>query len=154
MSSKGKQVWAILADISPYRWEVNENSHIAMKNFKINPFVIKSVLEPNCKRFRKSANREKFNQKPQARKKKLNPKSQLTTPISTMKWKRSWSQFPSFMSEQFLSTRSKTYMHLKNFKFYLIFAVRKQTSGTTRATNEQVHQQGSLTWTKLSQYTK
>ena len=35
-----------------------------------------------------------------------------------MKQKRSCSQFPSFMSEQYLSTRSKTRMHLKKFKFF------------------------------------
>ena len=47
-------------------------------------------------------------------------------------------------------------MHLKNFKFYLIFAVHKQKSGTTNATNEQVHKQTPLTSikTKISQYTK
>ena len=47
-------------------------------------------------------------------------------------------------------------MHLKNLKFYLIFAVHKQISGRTRATNEQVHQQAPLTSfkTKISQYTK
>ena len=32
--------------------------------------MIKSVLEYNCKRFRKSAKRENFNQKPEAQKKK------------------------------------------------------------------------------------
>ena len=31
--------------------------------------MIKSVLESNCKRFRKSAKRENFNQKPEAQKK-------------------------------------------------------------------------------------
>ena len=41
-----------------------------MENFKINPFVIKSVLESYCKRFRKSAKRENFNQKSEAQKKK------------------------------------------------------------------------------------
>ena len=69
MSSKEKEVWAILAQISPCRWEVNEKSHIPLENFKISPFVIKSVLKSNCKRFRKSAKRENFNQKPEAQKK-------------------------------------------------------------------------------------
>ena len=48
------------------------------------------------------------------------------------------------------------YMHLKNLKFYLIFAVHKQISGKTRATIKQVHQQAPLTSfkTKTSQYTK
>ena len=35
------------------------------KNPKINPFVAKSLLESNCKRFRQSAIREKFNLKPE-----------------------------------------------------------------------------------------
>ena len=69
-SSKGKQVWAIFADFSQYRSEFNEKSHIATKNFKINLFIIKSVLESNCKRFRKRAKRENFNQKPEAQQKK------------------------------------------------------------------------------------
>ena len=69
-SSKGKQVWAIPAHVSPYRSEVNEKSLIAMKNFKINLIVIESVLESNCKRFRKTAKRENFNQKPGAHKEK------------------------------------------------------------------------------------
>ena len=33
-----------------------------------------------------------------------------------MKWKRSCNQFPPFMSEPYLSTWSKTCMHLKKFK--------------------------------------
>ena len=41
-----------------------------MENFKINPFVIKSVLDTYCKRFRKSAKPENFNQKPEAQKRK------------------------------------------------------------------------------------
>ena len=70
MSSEGKQVWAFLANISQYRWEVNEKSHIPLENFKINPFVIKSVLESNCNRFRKSAKGQNFNQKLEAQKEK------------------------------------------------------------------------------------
>ena len=34
------------------------------KKPKINPFVVKSILESNCKRFRKSAIRKNFNLKP------------------------------------------------------------------------------------------
>ena len=35
------------------------------KKTKINPFVIKSILESNCKRFRKSTVRENFRLKPE-----------------------------------------------------------------------------------------
>ena len=40
------------------------------KNRKIIPFVVKSLLESNCKRFRKSAIRENFNLKPETQLKK------------------------------------------------------------------------------------
>ena len=37
---------------------------------KINPFLVKSLFESNCKRFRKSAIRENFNLKPETQLKK------------------------------------------------------------------------------------
>ena len=61
---------AILADFSPYRYEVIERSHFPTKNPKINPFVVKSLLESNCKRFRQNAIRENFNLKPETQLKK------------------------------------------------------------------------------------
>ena len=56
---------AFCANFSPYRYEVNERSHLSTKNPKINPFVVKSLLESNCKRFRQNAMRENFNLKPE-----------------------------------------------------------------------------------------
>ena len=44
------------------------------QNSKINPIVLKSILESNCKRFSKSAIRKNFNLKPDPQMKKLNPK--------------------------------------------------------------------------------
>ena len=70
---------------------------------------------------------------------KLIPITEATIPINRMKWKRSCSQFPSFMSEPYLSTMSKTWMHLKkNSRVFLVFANQKHISGTHRATYEQV----------------
>ena len=40
------------------------------KNPKINPLVVKSLLEVNCKRFRKNAIQENFNPKPETQLKK------------------------------------------------------------------------------------
>ena len=65
MSSKKNNIWAILADFNPYRYEVNEKIHFSTENHKINPFVVKSLLESNCKRFRKSVIRVNFNLKPE-----------------------------------------------------------------------------------------
>ena len=87
MSSKKKQVSAILADFSPYRYEVNEKKpYFKIKNPKINQFVIKSVLESNCKRFRNNAIREYFTLKPETQmQKKLIAITEATLPINTMK---------------------------------------------------------------------
>ena len=74
MSSKKNNNWAILA-FSPYRYKVNKGSHFATKNHKVNPFVVKSLLESNRKRFRQSAIREHFNLKPETQLKKTHPKN-------------------------------------------------------------------------------
>ena len=58
---------------------------IFQKNPKINPFVVKSLLESNWKRFRQSAIRENFNLKPKTQLKKLIPITEATIPINTMK---------------------------------------------------------------------
>ena len=55
------------------------------KNPKINPFVVKSLLESNCKRFGQSAIRENFNLKPETQPKKLNPITEATIPVNTNK---------------------------------------------------------------------
>ena len=44
------------------------------KKPKINPIVVKSLLESNCKRFRKSAIRKNFNLKPETQLKKTHSK--------------------------------------------------------------------------------
>ena len=80
--------------------------------------MVKSLLESTCIRFRQSAIREKFNLKHETQLKKLIPITEATIPTNTMKQKRSCNQFPSFMSEPYLSTTSKTCMHLKNFKVF------------------------------------
>ena len=46
-----------------------------------------------------------------------------------MKYNRSYSQFPSFMSEQKLSTRSKTRLNLKKIKIFPVFAGQETFSG-------------------------
>ena len=77
-------------------------------------------------------------------------------PINTIKQKRSCNQFPSFMSEPYLSTRSMTCMHLKKFK---IFSSLRRPE--THVRHAQGHQQaGALTSSinilkaQLLQYTK
>ena len=123
MSSEKNNNWPILANFSPCRHEVDETGHIPTKNSKINPVMVKTVLDSNCKHFPDTAIRENFNLKPKTQLKKLNPITKANIPINTKKWKRSCSQFPSFKSEQYLSTRSKTCKHLKKFK--LFFSLRR-----------------------------
>ena len=63
--------WAILADLSPYRDEIREISHFLTEKPKINPFMIKSLLETNYKHLRQNAIRENFNLKPKTQLKKI-----------------------------------------------------------------------------------
>ena len=70
MSSTNKNNWAILADFSPYRYEVNDGSHFPKKNHKVDPFVVKSLLEPSWKLFRQSAIGENVNLKHETQLKK------------------------------------------------------------------------------------
>ena len=80
--------------------------------------MAKTLLESNCKRIRRKAKGENFNPKPETQLKKLIPITEATIAINTMKQKRSCNQFPSFMSEPYLSTRSKTCLHLKKFEVF------------------------------------
>ena len=70
MSSTNKNNRAILADFSPYGYEVLERRQLPTTNPKINPIVTKSLLESNSKRFRQIAIRENFNLKPETQLKK------------------------------------------------------------------------------------
>ena len=65
MSPKTNNIWAVVARFNSQSYEVNDRSHFQTKNHKIDPFVAKSILESNCKRFRQSAIRENFNLKPE-----------------------------------------------------------------------------------------
>ena len=130
MTSKKNNNRAILADFSPYRFEVSERSHFPTKNPKINTFVVKSLLESNSKRFRKSAKPKKnFNLKPETKRKKLIPITGATILLITMKYERNCNQFLSFKSEPYLSTRSKTSMHLKKCKVFSSFRRPKRHFG-------------------------
>ena len=58
MSSKRKHNGTVLANLSPYRYEVDETRHILTKSSNSSPFVENSVSEFNCKRFHNTAIRE------------------------------------------------------------------------------------------------
>ena len=63
------------------------------KNHGTSPFVIKSVLESNCKRFRDTAIREIFNWEPDPQMKKTHSNNEATLFTNTMN-KSSVSNFP------------------------------------------------------------
>ena len=85
MTSKKNNNRAILADFSPYGYEVGERSRFLTKNPKINTFVVKTLLEPNCKRFRKSAKRKNFNLKPETKLNKTHSEDAAFILMITMK---------------------------------------------------------------------
>ena len=71
---KSTEESAILRHSSPFKHYANEPRYILFKTSKVNNFEVKSVLESNFERFRKSAIRENFNLKrdPQMKKTYLN----------------------------------------------------------------------------------
>ena len=112
MSSKEKHKWAIPERFSPWTHDDDGRRHI-LKKPEINPFVVKSVLNTFCQRFRKSATRENFNKipDPETKENYVQLRKQLSS-----QWKRRWrEEYPisSFMSARHFSTSSKTCMHLK-----------------------------------------
>ena len=63
MSSKKKKVEQFLQISVHTDMKSTKEASSQQKNPKINPFVTKSLLESNCKRFRQSAIRKNFNLK-------------------------------------------------------------------------------------------
>ena len=70
MSSKKNNNWAFLQILVHTDKKSTREAISQQKNPTINPLVVKSLLESNCKRFRKSAKREIFNLKPETQLKK------------------------------------------------------------------------------------
>ena len=104
---------SVLADMKS-----TKNSDTPTRNSKINPFVVKSLLESNCKRFRKSAIQDNLNLKPEGEMKKFITTNDATFFTNTAKMKGTCIQIPSFMSEQLLSTTFQRCMHLEKVKVF------------------------------------
>ena len=113
-----------------------ERGKFQPQNCSIDCFVVKSLLESICKRF---PNAEKnINMKLDPQMKKTQSNKQCNYFRQNKKLNRCCIQFPSFMSEQHLSTSSKSCIYLKKFNFFLVFSGRKHISDISRANNEQV----------------
>ena len=84
------------------------------------------------------------------------PRTEGFIPINTMNWTRSCNQFPSFLSEQFWAPGQRQVCFSKNSISFLVTAGQRHTSGTRRATNEQVHWKAPINSSEAQflQYTK
>ena len=102
------------------------------KHPKVSPFDIKSVSESYGKRFRDTKLRRNFNLKAETQIEKTHSKQWCNLIHQHNEITKYCIQVLSFMSEQQLTTKSKTCMHLKNFKSFLVFAGQKQISGKSR----------------------
>ena len=117
LSSKKKQKLAILASLSPCRYDNDKTGLFSTKNSVINPFPVKRIKESKCKRFRKRAKREKFDPKLDPKMKKNSIHFPMQTLFNNIMEKKCI-QFPSFMSEHKLSTSFKTCIYLKENHFH------------------------------------
>ena len=144
MSLKDNHLWAILTEFSPCIYEFDETKHIPTKKSRINSFVVKSALQPRCKRFSKSALRDNFNPKPDPQIKR------------THSWKRHNYAHQYYELKEKLYTNSLTFVwtifehQFKDmyvcqkkvqvfFSFFPVFTGQKYFPGTFSATNKQVH---------------
>ena len=134
ISSKKKDIPASVAPSGPYRQEIHQTRPLLTKNSQINPFVVKSILESKCKRFRNTSIRGNFNPKPDPQRTKTQPNKRRDWCYHNIEVNSSCIPFHSFMSQKRLITRSMTSLFLENFHFFLGLAGQKHIS------NKQVHQ--------------
>ena len=101
--------------------------------------MVKSLLESNCKRFRKRAIRENFNLKPETQLKKTHSNNggnythqykEVKEKLEPVSFDYLWTIFEHQVNDINAS---------QNFEDFLVFAGQKYISGARRATNEQVH---------------
>ena len=134
-----KNNWGFPADFSPHRYKVDKRSPFPTKNPKINQFVVKSLLESNCKRFRKSAIREKFNQILKRSWKKLIPITDATKAINTKSKRESVTSFLHLCLNHIWAPGQWHVCIPKSLRLFIAFASEKHISRTRRATNEPLH---------------
>ena len=131
-----KHKWALLADFSLCRYGDNESKPTPTKTLQFNPIVIKSVLESNCKLFRKNALRENFNLKLYPQMDKHFSNQRFNNTHQSTEQKEKCIQRPSFMSER-LRTRCKFCMHLQKFRCLPASDGQKHISGNRMAVDKQ-----------------
>ena len=126
MSSKN-YIWAILADFSPCRYEVHETRQIPTENFKTNSFLGQISFGIQLWTYPWHCNTKKDEPItwPQYEKTHCNKRCQYN------EVKKSPILYPSFMSEQHMSTSSRICMLLKNFKFFRHAQGHQQSDAST-----------------------
>ena len=104
------------------------------KSPKINTIMIKSVLESNSKRSRKRSVQQNCNVIQNVEIKNIVSLKKAPIFTKTMKWKRTFLPLLLFTSDQNVSTTSsKTWVHLKMFKFFSSFHQPKNWSQSQRS---------------------
>ena len=118
---------------------------IFQQQTKINPFVIKPVLETICKRSSKSAIRANFNLKPELEM-EGNSFQWLTQLYPSIQWSKreAVNRFLNLCLNHIWAPGQSHVRISKISRFLLVFAGQKHISGTRRSTNEQVHYQAPL----------
>ena len=130
----------LLKKFSRYRYEVNGRSHFPTKNPKINPFVVKSLLESNCKRFSQSAIRENFNLKPETKLQKIhsnngdnytNQNIQVKEKLSPVSLTYVWTIFEHQVKDMNASRKLKIFSRPRRPETYMRHAQGHQRGGAS-----------------------
>ena len=124
---------------------------ILKKNPKLNPFVIKSILETNCKRFLKKQKEKTsiYNVKHSIQN-TFQQRRQLYLSIQWSKRKAA-SCFSTLCLNNFGAPGQRQRCISNNSNFFLVLAVQKHTSDTHSATNEKMPYQAPFTSFKAQQ---
>ena len=139
ISTKQKQNWAVPANVSLGRYDDDEMRHILTKYSKINPFSAHLNFERQLRNVTVIVQKEKIAIKNfNLRWKKFIPTLtiQLTSPEKQRK--KEVCQFPSIMSEKNVSNNSRTCIHLRAIKVFLVFAGQKHVDDTSRVIDKEV----------------
>ena len=134
---KRKKTSTIDEAFSPYSYCNDETWHFSAKKSKIKPFVVKSVLDSNCKRFRRSTTRENFNLKADAQKIKTHSINDAIIFTNTMKKGEEYPISFSYVLTTFQHQVQDLYPS-QTSNFFLVCPRYKHIFGTSRATNEQL----------------
>ena len=155
MSWKENHITAFPANFSPCWYGFNETRCLSTANSEINPPLVKSGIDSNCKYFRTSATREGFKLKPEPQmEKNLFPINIANSFTDTMKKKEKMYQFFFLLCLNNIRAPALRQVCISNFQLFSVSVGYKNISCTNRAIKHWIYEQGSITTVKRQMFSE